>query len=181
MVQSLWAATRKSNYDIHVLKAQADEADERFRAAASKVEKLIEIVSEEWIQIKNFEQALQFAEMRATNTRWESASRRCLFLKFFYNFFGCHQPEVLCVSNNIFRFDREFPSYKWEEALQQLKGVYSVVKDYHFELQSIIRREMERNEVTAALTNEELSVFVASAIGVFPLLSAWIWISSLLL
>ncbi|KAI4371724.1 hypothetical protein MLD38_010044 [Melastoma candidum] len=132
-VRILWDASRKNNFDIYVLKAQADEADERLWAAASKVEKLAKIVSEGWIQIKNFEQALQFAEIRATNTRWESASRRCLFLKFFYDVFGCHPPEVLRVSKNIFHSDHVFSSYKWE-ALQKLKMAYSAVKDYHFEV-----------------------------------------------
>ncbi|PON60621.1 myosin heavy chain-like protein [Trema orientale] len=61
-VHLLWAASRKSNFDIHVPESKAQDAQERLDLVASKAQKMADIVTEQWIQIQRLEQALQFTE-----------------------------------------------------------------------------------------------------------------------
>uniref|UniRef100_A0A2P2L322 Uncharacterized protein n=1 Tax=Rhizophora mucronata TaxID=61149 RepID=A0A2P2L322_RHIMU len=49
---------------------------------------------------------------------------------------------------------------------------------FYLQLQAFVRQEMERHEFTASLAHQELVFFVASALIVFPVLSAWTWLSS---
>ncbi|PON37888.1 hypothetical protein PanWU01x14_317090 [Parasponia andersonii] len=60
----------------------------------------------------------------------------------------------------------------------QFKRGFVVAKEYHHELQRFIKREMEKYAFTAALANWELVFFMASALITFPILSAWILLSS---
>ncbi|XP_044495195.1 uncharacterized protein LOC123218056 isoform X2 [Mangifera indica] len=53
-----------------------------------------------------------------------------------------------------------------------------VTKCTFLKLQGLIKQKMEKNELTAALVNEELIFFVASALITFPVLTAWMLLSS---
>ncbi|XP_058100579.1 uncharacterized protein LOC131245262 isoform X2 [Magnolia sinica] len=74
-VRLLWAESRKNNFNIHVLDANARDAEEKLEELTSQVEKMGSIVTEQWIQIQQLEQALQITEIRKTE------STRCIFLK----------------------------------------------------------------------------------------------------
>ncbi|BFG15012.1 hypothetical protein CerSpe_012860 [Prunus speciosa] len=57
-VRLLWAASRKYNFDLHVLESKAQDAEDRLKTVASQAQKMADIVTEQWIQIQQLEQAL---------------------------------------------------------------------------------------------------------------------------
>ncbi|KAL7211762.1 hypothetical protein ACSBR2_014596 [Camellia fascicularis] len=78
-----------------------------------------------------------------------------------------------------FLFDKEsaFGSYL-SQVMHQLEKILSATKKYHHELQGFVKQEMEKNEFTAALAHKEVVFFVASALITFPIMSAWMLLSS---
>nr|XP_023914537.1 uncharacterized protein LOC112026089 isoform X1 [Quercus suber]POF08042.1 hypothetical protein CFP56_17768 [Quercus suber] len=177
-VRSLWAASRKSNFDIYNLESKAQDAENRLEKVTSQVEKMSDIVTEQWIQIQQLEQALQIAEMRALRARRQVGYTRCTFLKFVNNRFGNH-PQNLFSMLDPYAFGKgsSLNSYI-SQALHQLKRGFIVAKKYHHQLQGFIKQEMERNEFTAAYANSELVFFLASALITFPIMGAWVFLSS---
>ncbi|CAI0468873.1 unnamed protein product [Linum tenue] len=136
------------------------------------------IVAERWILIQQFEQALQLLDMRVMKARKQRYSR-CTFLKYINDLNGKHISKAIQTSK---RFGEEsgFSSYI-SSTLEQLKRLYSTVKEFHFELQSLVRQIMVDYEFTESMANDEVVFFVASALLVFPVLSAWVLLSSHLL
>ncbi|KAJ4830574.1 hypothetical protein Tsubulata_017030 [Turnera subulata] len=161
----LWAALRKNNFDIHVVETKAKEAEARLETATLQVEEMEDIVAEQWIQIQQFEQALQLRQMRALKARKQASPLRYAFLKVVSRCFA------LCLSRSSLQFCISLTS-------QQLNRLFSRVKEFHHELQASIKQEMERYELTACLANQELVFFVASALIIFPVMGAWILLSS---
>ncbi|KAJ6402121.1 hypothetical protein OIU84_014243 [Salix udensis] len=160
-VRVLWATLRKNNFDIHVLESKAREAEDRLEMITSQAEKMEDIVSERWIQIQHFEQALQLKEMRLKAQR-QARPPRWTFLNVFQLPF-CEESALRAYVSQTF---------SW------LKRFYSTVKESHHELQVFVKQEMERHEFTACLANKEIVFFMASALIIFPVLSAWILLSS---
>ncbi|PSS04804.1 Myosin heavy chain, clone like [Actinidia chinensis var. chinensis] len=177
-VRLLWATLRKSNFELHLLESKAENAENRLELVTSQVETMAAIVTEQWIQIRQLEQALHMAEMRALKVKREVSSTRCRFLKFVRNLFSNHIQKLTGMLDS-FLLDKEsaLGSYV-SRALHQLETILSAAKKYHHELQGFIQQEMERNEFTAALANKEVVFFVASAIITFPMMSAWMLLSS---
>ncbi|KAA8519746.1 hypothetical protein F0562_014002 [Nyssa sinensis] len=171
-VRLLWAASRKNNFELHNLESKAQDAENRLEMVTSQVEKMADIVTEQWIQIQHLEQALQIAEMRALKGRKQASSTRCTFLKFIKIHFGSHLQKLReMLDSFLFEKESALGSYT-SQALHQLAKILSAAKKYHHE--GFIKQEMERNEFTAALANSEVIFFVASALITFPIMSAWI-------
>ncbi|CAL2226212.1 unnamed protein product [Prunus armeniaca] len=59
-VRLLWAASRKYNFDLHVLESKAQDDEDRLETVASQAPKMADIVTEQWIQIQRFEQASSY-------------------------------------------------------------------------------------------------------------------------
>ncbi|CAK7350537.1 unnamed protein product [Dovyalis caffra] len=194
-VRVLWATLRKNNFDFHVLESKAREAEDRLEMVTSQVEKMEDIVSEMWIQIQQFEQALQLKEVlpRKTNLAYYEiegsktckASKMdffkdlflCVDLQFFSNLSGEYLPNAHGLLRSHLGEESALRAYVSQTFLW-LKRFYSMVKESHHEFQGVIKHEMERHEFTACLANKEIVFFVASAIIIFPVLSAWILLSS---
>ncbi|GAV60328.1 hypothetical protein CFOL_v3_03859, partial [Cephalotus follicularis] len=159
-VRLLWAASRKNNFDIHILESKAQDAEDRLELVNSQVEKMADIVTEQWIQIQQFEQALLITEVLVLKAQRHVMSTRCPFLKFIDDLSGKHIPKVLEMLHlKLFGMESCLSSYLYQTQ-QQLKGFFSTVQKYHHKLQGFVRREMGRNEFTAHLANEELVFFV---------------------
>lgn len=171
-VKLLWAALRTCNFDLHILKDKAREAEDEVEVAALEVEKMSDFVTEQWIQIQHLEQ------MREFNARRHGRTNRCTFLKLMNNLREKHLPnarEMFGVRSKEGKLSVE--SY-FSQTMSQLKGFWAAVTKYHHQLQGLIKNEMERNEITAALANREVVFFVASALITFPVLGAWMLLSS---
>lgn len=177
-VRLLWAASRKNNFDLHTLESKAQDAEDRLNMVSKQVEQLADIVTEQWIQIQQLEQALQMAELRALKAKRQVSMMRCTFLKFINNLFGNHLEKVFgMLDPYLFGRGSTLSSYK-SRFLHQLKRMWSAAKAYHHELQGFIKQEIEKYEFTAALANDELVFFVASALITFPIMGAWMLVSS---
>eukprot|EP00268_Persea_americana_P016402 TRINITY_DN1777_c1_g1_i1.p1 TRINITY_DN1777_c1_g1~~TRINITY_DN1777_c1_g1_i1.p1 ORF type:complete len:307 (+),score=55.49 TRINITY_DN1777_c1_g1_i1:38-958(+) len=158
-VRNLWAASRKTNFDIHILESKTGDAEVKIEELTSRVEQVENIVTEQWIQIRQLEQALQITE----------------FIK---GFNADHLQKVFVVLDpNLLSRDFVLSPYL-SRASQQFKRYGSAARKYHHELQGSVKQFMDRNEFTAALANEEVVFFLASAIIIFPLMTAWILYSS---
>ncbi|MFQ6664671.1 hypothetical protein Gotur_031716 [Gossypium turneri] len=55
---------------------------------------MVEVVTEQWVQIQHLEQALQIAKMRALQAQ-KQRNMRCTFLKFIDGISGRHPPEAV--------------------------------------------------------------------------------------
>ncbi|KAL5575363.1 hypothetical protein UlMin_017062 [Ulmus minor] len=161
-VQLLWAASRKNNFDIHILKSKAQDAEDRLEAVTSQAQKMADIVTERWIQIQQLEQAVHITQMRTLRARRIRYSR-CTFLKFINKLFGDDLEKLFGLLDPY---------------TLKLKKFFVVAQEYHHELQHFIKEEMEKHEFTALLANRELVFFMASALITFPILSAWMLLSS---
>ncbi|KAK8618449.1 hypothetical protein V6N13_132441 [Hibiscus sabdariffa] len=176
-VRFLWDVSRKNNFELHVLESKAQDAEDRLEAVTSKVEKTTDVVTEQWIQIQHLEQALQIAQMRAVQNR-RQRYMRCTFLKFTSGLSEIHLPKMFKALEHYSFGLGSTVKYYMSQALLQLRRLYSAIKKYHHELQGFIKQEMRRNQFTAVFVNDELVFFLASALITFPVLSAWMVLSS---
>ncbi|XP_042946702.1 uncharacterized protein LOC122279883 isoform X1 [Carya illinoinensis] len=173
-VRRLWAVSRKNNFDIHDLESKARDAEERLEKITSQVENMADIVTEQWIQIQRLEQALQIME----RTRRQVRATRCTFLKFIKNIFGNHHQKVFGVLDPYLFGEGPTVTSYISQAKRQLKRLFLAAKKHHHQLQGFIKQEMERNEFTAALANSEVVFILASALITFPIMGAWVLLSS---
>ncbi|OMO65225.1 Glycosyl transferase, family 35 [Corchorus olitorius] len=176
-VRQLWAISRKNNFELHVLESKAQEAEDKLGVVTSQVEKMAEIVTEQWIQIQHLEQALQITKMRALQAQRERRMR-CTFFKLIRDLSERHLPKMFGALDSYSFGKGSTIKYYMSQALQQVRRLWSAIKKYHHELQGFIKQEMRRTELTAALVNDELVFFLASALITFPILSAWMLLVS---
>ncbi|XP_022140068.1 uncharacterized protein LOC111010811 isoform X2 [Momordica charantia] len=177
-VRLIWAASRKNNFDIHILKARVEDAEEKLEEVASQVEKMSGIVSEQWIQIRHLEQALEMTKIRAVKVHRQVALARCTFLKLVNTRFVYQLQKDLQTLNH--RLFSKLPTLRSmvTGAIHHCERAYKEAKKYHHELQRLIKQEMERNEYAAFLANREFVFFLASALVTFPIFGAWMFLSS---
>ncbi|XVF27590.1 hypothetical protein REPUB_Repub14bG0121600 [Reevesia pubescens] len=171
-VRWLWAVSRKNNFELHVLESKAQDAEDRLDIVTSQVEKMAEVVTEQWIQIQHLEQALQIAQMRALQAQ-RQRDMRCTFLKFISDLSGRNLPRMFEALDSYSLRKGSIIKHYMSQALQRLRRFYSATKKYHHELQGFIKQEMRRNEFTAVFVNDEVAFFLASAFITFPILVAW--------
>ncbi|CAL9006751.1 unnamed protein product, partial [Prunus brigantina] len=78
----LWAASRKYNFDLHVLESKAQYAKDRPETVASQAQKMADIVTEQWIQIQRLEQALHITQVSFFCLKLASGSLFAKFISF---------------------------------------------------------------------------------------------------
>ncbi|XP_054800492.1 uncharacterized protein LOC129304749 [Prosopis cineraria] len=172
-VQLLWATSRKNNFDLHILESNAQDAEKRLKEITSVVEKTGDIVTEQWIQVQHLEQALHIAEMRTMKARRLAGFPRCTFLKFFNSILD----DFRAVQSYLFG-DRSTANFLISQATDQMKRSFLLAKTYHHQLQAFIKDLMKRHKLTSAFANDELVFFLASALVTFPVMGAWMLLSS---
>lgn len=177
-VQLLWDAARKNNFEIHKLEFKAQDTEKRLEVLTSQVKKMAEVISEKWIQIQQLEQAVQIAEMRTQKVKRQLTFSKCPFVKFIKNHFGRHLETLKGILYPYGSYGAAYPNTYWARALHHLQGAFSSAKQYHYKLQRFVKQEIERNEFPAVLANEEVVFLVASALIVFPILSAFMFLFS---
>ncbi|XP_016459707.1 uncharacterized protein LOC107783250 isoform X3 [Nicotiana tabacum] len=182
-VRLLWDVARKNNFEIHTLEFKAQDGQKRLKVLASQVEKMAEIVSEQWIQIQQLEQAVQMAEMRTLKVKRQLRSSKCPFVKFIKNVFGNHLETLKGILHPYGSYSKADPNSYWDQALHHIQRTFASARQYHYELittqlQKFVKHEIERNEFPAALANEEVVFLVASALIVFPILSVFMLLFS---
>ncbi|KAJ0963129.1 hypothetical protein J5N97_028251 [Dioscorea zingiberensis] len=177
-VRLLWAESRENNFDIHVLESKASDAATTLEDVTSEVEKMDNIITEQWIQIRQLEQALQMTKIMTANVHKKSASKvqgngknmKYPILEFMK---GILRPlrEVVGLPDS-FWLGNPFSSSHITQLLDLLRRIISAAKAYHYELQSLVKQALETNGFVVAFANEEFIFFLASAIFVFPFFGA---------
>lgn len=172
-VQLLWEAARKNNFEIHKLEFKAQDAEKRLEVLTSQIEKMAEIVSEKWIQIQRLEQAVQMAEMRTLKVKRQPWFSKCPFVKFIKNLFARYLETLKGILHRYGSYTAAVPNSYWDQALHHVRGIFLSAKQYHYELQRFVKQKFP-----AALANEEVVFLVASALIVFPILCAFMFLFS---
>ncbi|CAM8998222.1 unnamed protein product [Rhodiola kirilowii] len=167
-VQSLWSLSRKNNFDLHILESKAVEAEERLEDVKSEVEKMADIVTEQWIQFRHLEQALLGVQIKTVDTARQICLQKCSFFE--------RMPLLLDQ-----HLSQNMPAIKlyWSKVLHQVNMLLSAVKKYHLQLQDFVRQEMEKTQLTAFYTSEELVFFLASGLLTLPMLCTLMMLLSL--
>ncbi|KAG4971445.1 hypothetical protein JHK85_037866 [Glycine max] len=135
-VQLLWHTLRRNNFDLHILESKAQDAEEKLEELTSRVEKMGDIVNEQWIQVQHLEQALHITK-----------------------FINVLLDDLRALHSYVFG-ERTIVSSLISQTLDQLKRCSSLTKKYHHQLQGFIKDLMERNELTASIANDELVFFL---------------------
>ncbi|KAH7655679.1 hypothetical protein IHE45_18G027800 [Dioscorea alata] len=182
-VQLLWAESRGSNFDIHMLESKVIDAVKNLEAVASAADKLDNIVTEQWIQIQQLDQALQMAKIKVAKVHKKSASKFQIKGKnikdkisegIFYPFQeAVGLPDSFWLGNPV-------SSSLISQLLDLVRRIMSTTKNFHYELQYFVKHVMETNDFTVSFANEEVIFFLASAIFILPLINAWAFFWSLL-
>lgn len=161
-VRLLWAASRKNNFDLHLLKSKVQDSEDRLEAVNSQVEKMDDIVTEHWIHIRHLEHAIQSAEMRALKAQMLEGSTRSTLLKFINIFTGNHVRKAIMILDP-FSFDKRSTSSSHEsQILHQLKRILSGAKKYH--------HQIPQQEVLLFLSSTTYKhvLHTCTPLGVFP-------------
>ncbi|KAL0300701.1 UNVERIFIED_CONTAM: Triose phosphate/phosphate translocator, chloroplastic [Sesamum radiatum] len=145
--------------EIDRLKTTLSSIEHDYSRANEKLsaleEERTEIVSEQWIQIQQLEQALHMTEMRTSKIRKE-LWRRCPFVKFCASLFGDCLNMLKRIMDPYVTGDGPVVGFCKSQALQ----TFEVAKHYHHQLQGFIKHAMKSNELTAGLAHEEVVFFV---------------------
>ncbi|XP_039144237.1 uncharacterized protein LOC120281611 isoform X4 [Dioscorea cayenensis subsp. rotundata] len=182
-VRLLWAESRGNNFDIHMLESKVIDAVKNLEAVASAVDKLDNLVTEQWIQIQQLEQALQMAKINVAKVHKKSASKFQIKGKnikdkisegIFYPF-----QEVVGLPDS-FWLGNPVSSSLISQLLDLVRRIMSTTKNFHYELQYFVKHVMETNDFTVSFANREVIFFLASAIFILPLINAWVFFWSLL-
>ncbi|CAL1372828.1 unnamed protein product [Linum trigynum] len=173
-IRDLWDKLRKNEFDIQVLILKAKESDTSPDTVALHLKKAEDLLAERWILIHQFEQALQLIDMRLMEAQTQANYSRSPFLKYM------NDPNGNISKAKRFGAESGLSSYI-SSMLEQLKRLYSTVKEFHFELQSFVRQIMEHYEFTKSIANDEVVFFLASVLLVIPVIGAWIFLSAHLL
>ncbi|KAI3897533.1 hypothetical protein MKW92_019532 [Papaver armeniacum] len=170
-VRLLWATTRKNNFDLHSLETEVHDMEANLEVLNSEIEKARSIVTEQWIQIRQLDQALQVTEIRILKAKSKTGTTKCTFTKFIKDILERHHQKLTTILEPVFLSKESFQNSHMSQALYSLK-------EYHHQLQRFVQNEMERNEFTATIANQEVVFFLASALVTFPILTAWMLLAS---
>lgn len=176
-VRLLWAESRKNNFNYHILESKAYEKEIEMKALIAEVEKMENIVTEQWVQIQQLEQALQTMQIMASKVRKKSEPkvhkkkpREWSVLKVIKGVRRYYLPEVADLPDTFF-LGNYISKSSISRTYDHLKTTFLAAKRWHHELQNLVKWALEMNELTAPLANKEIVFFVASAIIIIPIFS----------
>ncbi|KAK8939112.1 hypothetical protein KSP39_PZI011007 [Platanthera zijinensis] len=180
-VQQLWDKTRRNNFNIHVSESKTLEAEKKMEEVASEVEKMQNIVNEQWIQIQRLEQSLQMTKVMTSRVskkilsdgQKKGKSNGCPISQF-RRIFSRHSYSKPVELPDSFFMGGSTPKFALLKATKEFKMIISAARKKHHELQYMVKEVMEMNGYTATLANREFIFFVTSAIIILPLMSAWV-------
>lgn len=168
-VRLLWDESRKNNFEHHALQSKAYEEEKKVDELTSEVVKMENLITEQWIQIRQFEQSLQMMKIMTSKVHGKTKSKaqwqkhvKFTMLKFIkhvrhhYLLEGADLTDAFFLGNYI-------SNSSMSRTFDQVKGMWSAVKEWHYKLQEWVKQLLEMNEFTAPLANNE-----ASAVVVMP-------------
>jgi len=137
------------------------------------------VITEQWIQIRQLEQSLQMMKIMTSHVHKKSIlkvhkKKSTMFsvLKFIKDLHHRFLPDGADLPDSFF-LGNYISKSSTSQAVDQFRRMWSAVKRWHYELQTFVKWALEANEFTAPFSNKEVIFFVASAVVVLPLMSAW--------
>uniref|UniRef100_A0A1D1XS97 Homeobox protein cut-like ceh-44 n=1 Tax=Anthurium amnicola TaxID=1678845 RepID=A0A1D1XS97_9ARAE len=159
-VRNLWGEARKNNFDLHTLQSKAYDAEEKLDSVSSQVLKMEDIITEQWIQIRQLEQALQVTKVRTSKAYRKIKSTGCTLLKFINGFHQHHLPEASCHLRSFFFKKSSVLGPYLSHVFNLVQRISLGVRICHHELQGYVRQMMEKYEFTADFANQEVIFFL---------------------
>ncbi|KQJ94601.1 uncharacterized protein LOC100842654 isoform X3 [Brachypodium distachyon] len=180
-VQILQQEVRKINSIAYTIESLANDAEKRVEFLSNEVKKIEDIIAEQWIQIRQFEQAFVLTKMMTSKVHerrlsgnayyWPGkytvpkASRFCKAIRR-----PCppdiHRPDVFFLGGSISRSCISLP-YK------QFKILVSSAQRIHHKVQVNLQDVMRSNRYSRGLANEMITFCMAYLLVISPVWIAW--------
>ncbi|XP_078431500.1 myosin heavy chain-like protein isoform X1 [Wolffia australiana] len=165
-IQKLWSETRKNKFDIQNLESKAYDGEKKLNYVSSQVQKMKDIITEQWIQIRQLEQALLTLKIRLSRAEAKSNPTFMSVLRQY----NLPNKVISRTESLLFRINSKLRGYP--------SRLFQVIKTRHHELQGWVRCAMKKNGITASLAHQEIVFILASALLVFPFWAAYFICSS---
>ncbi|XP_074571812.1 uncharacterized protein LOC141828307 [Curcuma longa] len=188
-IQLLFEQSTKNKDSIWSLELSNDKAKEKMEIVASEVEKIENIVTEQWIQIRQLEQAFQSTKMMAANVLkrnkqkeqnkilWPTKETVNKVVQFIRGI-GRFEASEFNMLDSFF-LKASFSKTDIPQAYDHFNAWILFAQNCHYELQNLIKYEMKMNEFTAEFANNFIVFYLASMVMAIPVMTAWIVFSSL--
>ncbi|XP_078431501.1 myosin heavy chain-like protein isoform X2 [Wolffia australiana] len=133
---------------------------------ANCLEEMKDIITEQWIQIRQLEQALLTLKIRLSRAEAKSNPTFMSVLRQY----NLPNKVISRTESLLFRINSKLRGYP--------SRLFQVIKTRHHELQGWVRCAMKKNGITASLAHQEIVFILASALLVFPFWAAYFICSS---
>ncbi|KAJ1257233.1 hypothetical protein BS78_K155000 [Paspalum vaginatum] len=181
-VQLLHQEISKINSNSYTIESLAHNTQKRVEALSLEVQKIEDINTEQWIQIRQLEQAFVLTKMmtskvhkrsRLSDTAYKwpgketivKASRFCKTIHHQY-IPDIDKPDVFFLGGSVSRSSISLP-------YNQFKIFISSTQKFHHEVQVFIHNVMESNKYSKGLANEPVTFILAYLLVVSPMWIAW--------
>ncbi|XP_072960129.1 uncharacterized protein [Typha angustifolia] len=183
-VKLLKDESRKMNSNIYILESLANDSEKRLEALSSEVKKIENVIAEQWIQVRQFEQAFQLTKMMASKVRRRSMHRDGKYhiwpskymMSKVRQFLKCinlqHMTEV-ALPDSFFLGGSVSQSFI-SQAYSQSERIMSGAQTYHYKVKEFMKYVMGLNKYTAPFADTVIG-FLGHAILIFLIWMAWFW------
>ncbi|CAN6251351.1 unnamed protein product [Urochloa humidicola] len=183
-VQQLHQEIGKLNKNSDTIESLARDTERKVETLSSEVKKIEDIIAEQWIQIRQFEQAFVLTKMMASKVHERSRPSEMVYkwpgketiLKA-YRFrkairrqrqysLDTDRPDVFFLGGSVSRSSISIP-------YNQLKIFISSTQKFHHKVQVLIHDALESNRYSRGLANEPVTFILAYLLLVSPMWIAW--------
>ncbi|RCV06109.1 hypothetical protein SETIT_1G137400v2 [Setaria italica] len=181
-VQQLQQEVSKINKNSDTIESLARDTERRVETLSSEVKKIEDIIAEQWIQIRQFEQAFVLTKMMASKVHERSRPLQMVFkwpgketiLKA-YRFRKAirrqyipdtDRPDVFFLGGSVSRSSISIP-------YDQFKLFISSTQKFHHKVQVFLHDALESNTYSRCLANEPVTFVLAYLLVVSPMWIAW--------
>ncbi|CAL4888091.1 unnamed protein product [Urochloa decumbens] len=182
-VQQLQEEISKINKNSDTIELLARDTERRVDTLSSEVKKIEDIIAEQWIQIRQFEQAFVLTKMMASKVHERSRPSQMVYkwpgketiLKAYRFRKAIHRrqyspdtdrPDVFFLGGSVSRSSISIP-------YNQLRIFISSTQMFHHKVQVLIHDALESNRYSRGLANEPVTFILAYLLVVSPMWIAW--------
>ncbi|CAL5058576.1 unnamed protein product [Urochloa decumbens] len=182
-VQQLQEEISKINKNSDTIELLARDTERRVDTLSSEVKKIEDIIAEQWIQIRQFEQAFVLTKMMASKVHEKSRPSQMVYkwpgketiLKAYRFCKAIHRrqyssdtdrPDVFFLGGSVSRSSISIP-------YNQLRIFISSTQKFHHKVQVLIHDALESNRYSRGLANEPVTFILAYLLVVSPMWIAW--------
>ncbi|PUZ75306.1 hypothetical protein GQ55_1G149100 [Panicum hallii var. hallii] len=181
-VQQLQQEVSKINKNSDTIESLARDTERRVETLSSEVKKIEDIIAEQWIQIRQFEQAFVLTKMMASKVHERSRPSEMV-----YNWPGketilkayrfrkairrqyipdTDRPDVFFLGGSVSRSSIAIP-------YNQFKFFISSTQKFHHKVQVFLHDALQSNRYSRGLANEPVTFILAYLLVVSPMWMAW--------